>query len=121
MERLTTTSDKGGLAFTFNLDVTCSPSEMRKIVLIGLRLKEYEETGLSPDEIVALIENRAKPKEIFDCAHCKHIKPSDKTNRLFCTYHSEYDCQYETYPNDYCSYFERKLNRRKMGEQTGGD
>ena len=30
MERLTTTSDKGGVAFTFNLDITCDKSEIMK-------------------------------------------------------------------------------------------
>lgn len=62
-ERLTTTSDKGGLAFTFGLDVTCKPSEMDKILALGEHLKAYEDTGLTPkvcaeykkfeDEVVA--------------------------------------------------------------------
>mgnify|MGYP001769902776 CR=1 FL=1 len=43
MDRLTMTSDKGGLAFTFNLDVTCKRSEMDKIVALGERLKSYED------------------------------------------------------------------------------
>lgn len=37
------TSDKGGLAFTFDLDVTCEQSEIKKIVKLGERLKEYED------------------------------------------------------------------------------
>ena len=45
--------------------------------------------------------------EPFNCGHCKHLQPSDKTNRLFCTYHSENGVDYETFANDYCSYFER--------------
>lgn len=43
MSRLTTTSDKGGLAFTFDLDVTCEISEMKKIAKLGEKLKHYED------------------------------------------------------------------------------
>ena len=43
MDRLTMTSDKGGLAFTFDLDVTCKRREMDKIVALGERLKAYED------------------------------------------------------------------------------
>lgn len=43
MERLTMTSDKGGLAFTFDLAVTCAPWEMQKIIALGEKLKEYED------------------------------------------------------------------------------
>lgn len=42
-ERLTMTSDKGGLAFTFDLDITCGPSEMQKIVKLAEKLKHYED------------------------------------------------------------------------------
>ena len=51
MERLTKTSEKGGLAFTFDLDVTCNPSDMRKIYDIGVKLKAYEDTGLTPEDL----------------------------------------------------------------------
>lgn len=43
MERLTQTSDKGGVAFTFDLDVICQPSEMKKILKIAEKLKDYED------------------------------------------------------------------------------
>ena len=43
MERLTQTSNKGGLAFTFDLDITCEESEIRKIAKLGERLKKYED------------------------------------------------------------------------------
>ena len=43
MERLTTTSNKGGVAFTFDLDITCRPSEAQKILKLAERLKEYED------------------------------------------------------------------------------
>lgn len=43
MERLTMTSDKGGVAFTFDLDITCRPSEAQKILKLAEHLKEYED------------------------------------------------------------------------------
>ena len=43
MERLTTTSNKGGVAFTFDLDITCKPSEAQKILKLAQKLKEYED------------------------------------------------------------------------------
>lgn len=57
MERLRMTSDKGGLAFTFDLDITCEKTEIEKIVKIGERLKSYEDTGLEPEEIEAMKNN----------------------------------------------------------------
>ena len=43
MERLTRTSNSGGVAFTFDLDITCQPSEVRKILNLATKLKEYED------------------------------------------------------------------------------
>lgn len=43
MERLTQTSDRGGVAFTFNLDITCNPSEAKKILRLAEKLKKYED------------------------------------------------------------------------------
>ena len=37
------TSDKGGVAFTFDLDITCKPSEAYKILKLAQKLKEYED------------------------------------------------------------------------------
>ena len=45
MERLTQTSDKGGVAFTFDLDITCKPSEAQKILRLADKLKQYEDLG----------------------------------------------------------------------------
>ena len=42
MERLTTTSNKGGVAFTFDLDITCDKSEIMKILKLAEKLKERE-------------------------------------------------------------------------------
>ena len=43
MERVTTTSVQGGVALTFDLDVTCCKSEMLKILNLATKLKEYED------------------------------------------------------------------------------
>lgn len=43
MDRLTQTSNLGGVALTFDLDIMCSPSEMKKILKLAERLKEYED------------------------------------------------------------------------------
>lgn len=44
-DRLTMTSDKGGVAFTFDLDITCEKSEIVKILKVAEKLKAYEEIG----------------------------------------------------------------------------
>lgn len=43
MERLTQTSNKGGVAFTFDLDITCAQSEIKKILKVAEKLKNYED------------------------------------------------------------------------------
>lgn len=43
MERLTQTSNKGGVAFTFDLDITCRQSEAEKILKLAEKLKAYED------------------------------------------------------------------------------
>lgn len=43
MERLTQTSNSGGVAFTFDLGITCQPSEARKILKLAEKLKTYED------------------------------------------------------------------------------
>ena len=45
MDRLTQTSDKGNVAFTFNLDITCKPSEAQKVLKLAEKLKRYEALG----------------------------------------------------------------------------
>lgn len=42
MERLTQTSNKGGVAFTFDLDITFEQSE-KKILKVAEKLKNYED------------------------------------------------------------------------------
>ena len=43
MERLTQTSDKGGVAFTFDLAISCEPNEAKKILRLAEKLKKYED------------------------------------------------------------------------------
>ena len=42
----------------------------------------------------------------YKCENCKHLSESEKTNRLYCSYHSEGHL-YEVYKDEYCSYFEK--------------
>lgn len=43
MNRLTKDSEEGGVAFTFDLDITCKPSEAQKILKLANKLKHYED------------------------------------------------------------------------------
>lgn len=43
MKRLTQTSDKGGVAFTFDLTISCEPNEAKKILKLAEKLKQYED------------------------------------------------------------------------------
>lgn len=71
MERLTQTSDRGGVAFTFDLDITREPSEIKKILKLAERLKDYEdaeEQGLllrlpckMGDKVYQISENFIEP------------------------------------------------------------
>ena len=76
MERMTMTSDKGGVAFTFNLDITCEKTEIQKILKLAQRLKAYEDTGLEPRKIEELkvrgeIQKMYKPNpNIYCCPAC---------------------------------------------------
>lgn len=76
MERLTQTSNKGGVAFTFDLDITCERSEIKKILKVAEKLKNYEdaeEQGLLlrfpckvGDTIYIVFHNHTIGKSIVD-------------------------------------------------------
>jgi hypothetical protein len=72
MERLTMTSDKGGLAFTFDLDINCKLGEMRKIAALGEHLKAYEDLNLTPSEITAALADYEALK-----AECERLKDTN--------------------------------------------
>ena len=75
-ERLTMTSDKGGVALTFDLEFTCRPSEAQKILKLAEKLKYYEDL----EEHGRLIELPCKPFEKVWVAHLKF--PTHQT--MFC-------------------------------------
>ena len=56
MGRLTQTSDKGGVAFTFDLDITCRPSEAQKILRLAEKLKAYEDIIDEPEKLKLIDE-----------------------------------------------------------------
>lgn len=64
MERLTQTSDRGGVALTFDLDITCEPSEIKKILKLAEKLKDYEDLGYTPEECRAAMEKQNVNKEL---------------------------------------------------------
>ena len=45
--------------------------------------------------------------EVVRCKDCRYCLESDKTNRIFCTYHGD-GIEFEAYPNDYCSHGVRR-------------
>lgn len=72
MERLTQTSNSGGVAFTFDLDITCQPSEAKKILNLATKLKEYEDLE-EQGRLIKLPCNRGDKiyfiKSAFSMAH----------------------------------------------------
>jgi len=100
LERLTMTSDKGGVAFTFNLDITCEKTEIQKILKLAQRLKAYEDTGLEPEEIPVLLDRLKRASEqwnIWCDAYQKDVPvwipvvermPTENEYRVVCAAHS---------------------------------
>ena len=66
MERLTQTSDRGGVALTFDLDITCEPSEIKKILKLAERLKDYEELDDFDSENFEVIGNMIDNPELLE-------------------------------------------------------
>lgn len=75
MERLTTASDKGGVAFTFDLEVEATPQEMIKILRLAEKLKYYEDLEEQGRLIKLPIED--KNGDYRECVHtrtqCHHM------------------------------------------------
>lgn len=76
----------------------CAANPYKKLEAELKKYKQAEADGR------LIIKNN---NEVYKCKNCKHLEPSKITNRLYCSYHSEGDNQYETYKDDYCSYFEK--------------
>lgn len=76
MERLTTTSDKGSVAFTFDLEVEATPQEMIKILRLAEKLKYYEDLDEQGRLIKLPIED--KNGDYRECVHtrtqCHHME-----------------------------------------------
>ena len=82
-----------------------------KIITYILDDMEYLRDGyvcLAVSPIHEPTDNASRNSLPFNCGCCQHLRPSEKTNRMFCSYHSENGCDYEVFLDDYCSYFERK-------------
>ena len=95
-DRLTQRSDKGGVAFTFDLEVTCQPSEMKKILRLAEKLKEYEDAE----------EKGLLVKITCQCKDCSHWVDGCAG----CTEHVKL-CEFGHYmvgENGYCLYAEKK-------------
>ena len=100
-DRLTQTSDKGGVAFTFDLEVTCQPSEMKKILRLAEKLKEYEDA----EEQGLLVKIPCYCKDclhwVDGCAGCtEHVKLCDVGH-------------YMVGENGYCLYAEQKVRNNQ--------
>ncbi|RKI24675.1 hypothetical protein D7V82_14620 [bacterium 1xD8-6] len=82
-DRLTMTSDKGGVAFTFDLDITCEKSEIMKILKVAEKLKAYEEIG-TVEECREARERQGEKKPAKDeynhdcCPNCGWIVCQDE-------------------------------------------
>ena len=120
MERLTTTSNKGGVAFTFDLDITCRPSEAQKILKLAERLKDYEdleEQGLllklpckeaytQSGDFVYLIYDY----DVIECTHCGlSVNPVDGKGYIALAAdehifpHRSPDPEHDLDPTDWCT------------------
>jgi hypothetical protein len=69
---------------------------------LGKGVIEYCAKDILNDVLKLQNQEQGKRK----CENCEHLRHSDKTNRLYCNYHSEGDYWHETYKDDYCSYYE---------------
>lgn len=82
MERLTMTSPQGGVAFTFDLDVTCEKSEMLKILKLAERLKQYEDTNLTPEQMIQIDKDYSElAKELAELK--KQLPPCKVGNTVY--------------------------------------
>ena len=97
MERLTQTSNSGGVAFTFDLDITCQPSEARKILNLATKLKEYEDL----EEQGRLIKLPAKDVATV-YRECVHIKSA--------CYHENYKCSECPLTELFCDEFYKAID-----------
>lgn len=104
MERLTKTSDLGGVAFTFDLDITCQPSEIKKILNLATKLKEYEDLEEQgrlvklPCKVGDTVWVVTSPFNVFDYIECDDDM-KDEVYESYVSSVSFYECgeQYRIY------------------------
>lgn len=101
MERLTQTSNLGGVAFTFDLDITCTKSEMEKILRLGEKLYQYEDA--EEQGLLVKVECHCK-----DCVHWSDMVAGATEHVKLCTVGG-----YMTGMNGFCVYAEQKLESMK--------
>lgn len=113
MERLTKTSDSGGVAFTFDLDITCRPSEAKKILNLATKLKEYEDL----EEQGRLIKLPVKYVYfIVDANNPKYAMVMKKPIRELAIY------EIESIDKENCKYFSTEEKAKvKLKELRGGE
>lgn len=80
MERLTQTSDRGGVALTFDLDITCAPSEAQKILKLAEKLKSYEDAE-EQGEILRLPISEDTP--VYSIEYCCGNNKSNRSGMCF--------------------------------------
>lgn len=83
-DRLTMTSDKGGVAFTFDLDIACEKSEIVKILKVAEKLKAYEEIGTVEEFREARERQRTKKPRFYAhnyyCGNCGNLVGNSEFN-----------------------------------------
>lgn len=116
MERLTQTSDKGGVAFTFDLDVTCRLSEMKKILKLAEKLKAYEDAEEQGLQLRVPVAVGGKVYEI--------IEETVPNNYFYISEHEVQDVSAKAvkYADDWCEYGDPNLYfTRAEAEQALAD
>ena len=101
MERLTKRTAEG-MAYLANVKqdeqvIEGSRNTLQCLYDSWQKLAEYEDKI----EVGDLIK-------VVRCKDCKWLVPSEKTNRLFCGWHSDGDMQVQIFENDYCNEGERR-------------
>ena len=98
MERLTQTSDKGGVTFTFDLYINCLPSEAEKILKVAEKLKEYEDLEEQGRLVKLPVED-----DTAGYRECVHIKST--------CYHEDYKCSECPLTELFCDEFYKAIDR----------
>ena len=93
----------------YALDIEYSKDYTFTMFFNSRRNAETVKRCIEVDDSVPNVATAVDFVEVVRCKDCIFCKASEVTNSYYCDWHREY---YETYPNDYCSYGERKENER---------